>query len=160
MLVQAHIHKPEIKTKSIKPMKNRRDNTQHVAVVALKNSAVKGTLNSIARKMIFLVYIHLLPTTIIVARVVLIAKMSTISLNAPHATIRPLIIGLTTARTLSTSTKKMLSLPNLKNQKRKRTQSRKIPKTLIKAVKLPQQRHLPLPTSMMTLTRITSTMTT
>ena len=161
MLAQALIHKPENKTKSIKPMQNRRDNTQHVAVVASINSAVRGTLNSIARIMIVLVSIHLLLMATIAARVVLmIAMTSTISLNAPHTPIRPLTIGLTTARMLSTSTKRMLSLPSLKNQRRKRTRSRKILKTLIKAKKLPQPRHLQLPTSMMTLTRITSTRTT
>ena len=161
MLVQAHIHKLEIKTKSMKPTQNRRDNTQHVAVVASRNSAVEGTLNSIVRKMIVLVSIHLLLMATIAARVgLMIAKTSTTSLNAPHTPIRPLTIGLITARTLSTSTKRMLSLPSLKNQRRKRTRSRKVLKALIKAVKLPQPRHLPLPTSMMTLTRITSTKTT
>ena len=148
-----HVNQLENKTKSIKLKQNRSDNTLHAAAVVLKNSAVKGTLSSIVREKTVLVSIHLLLMTTIAARVVLMrAKMITISPNAQPTPIRPLIIGVTIARTPSTSTKKMLSL---KNQRRKKTRSLKILKALIKEVKLPQPHHLLLPISMMILTKTT-----
>ena len=100
--------------------------------------------------------------TIAVRVVMMIVKTSTTSLNARRIGIRPLIIGVITARTTSTSMKKMPSLKmlSLKTQRRKKTRSQKIPKTLIRAAKLPQLRHLLLPISMIKLTRITSMMTT
>ena len=89
-------------------------------------------------------------------------KTSMTSPNARCIEIRLLTIGVITARTTSTSMKKTLSLKmlSLKNQRRKKTLSQKIPKTLIRVVKLPQPRHLLLLISMIKLTRITSIMTT
>ena len=100
--------------------------------------------------------------TIAVRVVMMRVKTSMTSPNARRIEIRPLTIGVITARTTSTSMKKTLSLKmlSLKNQRRKKTLSQKIPKTLIRVVKLPQPRHLLLPTSMMTPTRITSAKTT
>ena len=118
--------------------------------------------------MIVLVSLHLLLMVTIAVRVVTMrVKTSMTSPNARRTQIRPLTTGVITARTTSTSMKKMQSLKmlnlkilSLKTQRRKKTRSQKIPKTLIRAAKLPQPRHLLLLISMIKLTRITSMMST